>query len=215
MKQKNLPTLQLPQVVVVKRRDEMNAKRVRFANEYLVDLNATAAAKRAGYSIKSAYSQGQRLLNNAEVKKMIANGIQERGKRLKITQDNVVKELSKVAFSNICDVMKWNSKGIELVASDKVSDEVQGAISSVEITESDKNRIYKVRLHDKLNALDKLAKHMGLYEKSTKVDVDEVAQTIHKAVREIDRMMCEKDQILTEIDVCGSGIKKVEDLNDY
>ena len=49
----------------------MNAKQRKFADEYLIDCNATQAAIRAGYNEKTAYSQGQRMLKNVEVKTYI------------------------------------------------------------------------------------------------------------------------------------------------
>lgn len=50
----------------------MNKKQQRFADEYLIDLNATQAALRAGYSEKTSYAQGHRLLKNAEIQNYIA-----------------------------------------------------------------------------------------------------------------------------------------------
>ena len=64
-----------------------------FVDEYLVDLNATQAAIRAGYSEKTAYSIGQRLLKNVEVQAMIANRMEERSKRTEITQDRVLTDI--------------------------------------------------------------------------------------------------------------------------
>ena len=64
-----------------------------FVDEYLVDLNATQAAIRAGYSEKTAYSIGQRLLKNVEVQTMIANRMEERSKRTEITQDRVLTDI--------------------------------------------------------------------------------------------------------------------------
>ena len=67
-----------------------------FVDEYLVDLNATQAAIRAGYSEKTAYSIGQRLLKNVEVQKMIANRMEERSKRTEITQDRVLTDIERI-----------------------------------------------------------------------------------------------------------------------
>ena len=65
-----------------------------FVDEYLVDLNATQAAIGwAGYSEKTAYSIGQRLLKNVEVQSMIANRMEERSKRTEITQDRVLTDI--------------------------------------------------------------------------------------------------------------------------
>jgi len=64
----------------------MNARRQRFVQEYLVDLNATQAAKRAGYSAKTAYSQGQRLLKFVEVREAIAQAQGKAAEKVEIDQ---------------------------------------------------------------------------------------------------------------------------------
>ena len=68
----------------------LTPKQERFVAEYLIDLNATQAAIRAGYSEKTAYSQGQRLLKNVEVAAAIQKALAERSERTKITQDYVL-----------------------------------------------------------------------------------------------------------------------------
>jgi phage terminase small subunit len=68
----------------------LNAKQLRFVEEYLTDLNATQAAIRAGYSEKTAYSQGQRLLKHVEISRLIAESREATSERLQITQDYVL-----------------------------------------------------------------------------------------------------------------------------
>ncbi len=75
----------------------MTDKRARFVDEYLVDLNATQAATRAGYSEKTAYSQGQRLLKDVEVAKAIAERQAERAERVRVTADDVLAGLLREA----------------------------------------------------------------------------------------------------------------------
>ena len=81
----------------------LNAKKNRFVEEYPVDLNATQAAIRAGYSKKTAYSIGQRLLKDVEIQEAIQKAMKDRSKRTGITQDKVVEELGKVAFAEAHD----------------------------------------------------------------------------------------------------------------
>jgi phage terminase small subunit len=76
-------------------------KRQRFVEEYLVDFNATQAAIRAGYSPKTAYAQGCRLLKKADVRAAVAKGTQAKGERSGITQRRVLKELELLAFSDV------------------------------------------------------------------------------------------------------------------
>jgi len=69
---------------------ELTPKQKRFVSEYLIDLNATQAAIRAGYSQKTANEQGARLLANASVQAAITEAIEQREKRTQITQDYVL-----------------------------------------------------------------------------------------------------------------------------
>ena len=72
-----------------------------FATEYLIDLNATQAAIRAGYSKRTAHSQGPRLLDNVEVKREIQELGAKRSERCKITSDEVLQEIAKIAFVDL------------------------------------------------------------------------------------------------------------------
>ena len=74
----------------------LNPKQARFVEEYLVDLNATQAAIRAGYSEKTAASQGERLLRNAEIQAAIKKAITYRSKRTEITQDKVMADIEAI-----------------------------------------------------------------------------------------------------------------------
>lgn len=77
----------------------MNAKQARFVEEYLVDLNATQAAIRAGYSEKTAYSQGQRLLKHAEVSRALAEGSQQRSDEVGLTVDQILSGIADIALT--------------------------------------------------------------------------------------------------------------------
>lgn len=79
----------------------LTPKQERFAAEYLIDLNATQAAIRAGYSAKTSSSQGERLLRNVEVSKAIQAAQKAREQRTHITQDRVLQELARIAFFDI------------------------------------------------------------------------------------------------------------------
>lgn len=80
---------------------ELTDRQARFCEEYLIDLNATQAAIRAGYSEKTANEQGARLLANVSVQEKIAELKAERAKRTEMTQDSVIQELAAVARAEI------------------------------------------------------------------------------------------------------------------
>ena len=104
----------------------MTAKQDRFVEEYLVDLNATQAALRAGYSEKTAMVIGSENLKKPEINKAVADALNARRLRTEVTQDRVLEELALVAFADMPDEMV-------------------------------------VKVSDKLTALDKLAKHLGMF----------------------------------------------------
>ena len=81
----------------------LNDRQKLFCREYIIDLNATQAAIRAGYSEKTAYSQGQRLLKNVEIKASIDELKSTRSETAEITAQMVVDALACIAFSNYAE----------------------------------------------------------------------------------------------------------------
>lgn len=82
----------------------MTIKQKLFVYEYLIDHNATQAAIRAGYSEKTAYSIGQRLLKNVEIRKCLRQHIDDVAERSGITLNDIVTELKKVGFADVIQV---------------------------------------------------------------------------------------------------------------
>lgn len=149
-------------------------KQQRFVAEYLLDLNATQAAIRAGYSEKTAYSQGQRLLKNVEIARLVEKAQSKTADKLEVTKDMIVDELRKIAFADIRKAVRWgrspvdtvsenaspNGLGIypvELVPSEEIEDDIAAAVSEVSLTQTG----VKIKMHDKKSALVDLAKMLG------------------------------------------------------
>jgi len=137
-------------------------KQENFIREYLVDLNATQAAIRAGYSVKTAYSQGQRLLKNVEIQVAIEEAMNNREKRTEVTQDMVVQQLAKIAFADIKDSVEWDDEnGIRI----KPSEEVDGTIlASVSETEFKGAVTKEIKFNDRMRALEMLGRHLGMFK---------------------------------------------------
>lgn len=160
----------------VRKKGGLTPKQARFVEEYLIDLNATQAAIRAGYSEKTAYSQGERLLRNVEVAKGIEAAQEARSKRTEITQDMVLRELAKIGFSDIRKAVKWGHTelrvsegeegdvmpyhGLALIDSSEIDDDTAAAISEV----SEGRDGLKVKFHDKKGALVDIGKHLGMFK---------------------------------------------------
>lgn len=103
---------------------KLTEKQKRFVQEYLVDLNATAAAKRAGYSEKSASRIAVELLNKTQVSAEIQKQQAKRQKRVEITQEKVLEELAAIAFANGADFATVNQNGIvRITPTSELSDE--------------------------------------------------------------------------------------------
>jgi phage terminase small subunit len=86
---------------------DLTPKQAQFVREYLIDLNATQAAIRTGYSAKTAYSQGQRLLRDVEIAKALAEAQAARSERTEITADMVLQELWAIGRANPNELIEY------------------------------------------------------------------------------------------------------------
>ena len=148
--------------------NKLTDKQKRFCEEYLKDLNTTKAAKRAGYSKKTAYSIGQKLLKKVEVKSRIDNLISKREKRTEITADRVVQELAKIAFSEIDNFIEWDENGIRIQSLVDISKKEIGCIAEFSESITDKSMNLKFKLYDKVKSLELLGKHLGIFIEDNK-----------------------------------------------
>lgn len=148
---------------------KLTPKQQRFVDEYLVDLNATQAAIRAGYSQKTAQEQGARLLSNVMVQAAIAECMKAREQRTEITQDKVVKELAKVAFGDPRKVMSWGPGGLKLKDSAELTDDDAAFVSEVSETTTEHGGSLKLKTNDKLKALELLGRHLGMFKEKVEV----------------------------------------------
>ena len=138
----------------------LTAKQKRFIDEYLIDLNATAAAQRAGY--KNPNKIGTRLVGKSSISEEISKRMADRSKRTEITQDRVLRELAAIAFQNSKNLFEWDSSGVRLKASKDLTDDEAAAVSDVSEIRSKEGITVKVRVFDKMRALELLAKHLGM-----------------------------------------------------
>jgi phage terminase small subunit len=163
---------------------KLNPKQERFVAEYLVDLNAKQAAIRAGYSERTAESQGSRLLSNAKVAEAIQRGKAKREHRLEVTQDRVVLELARIAFADVRQYGDWGVPDVDdsgradepgqrsgLKPSTELSDDQTAAVQEVTwLDRADGSVQTKLKLHDKIGALTLLGKHLGMFVDRTKLE---------------------------------------------
>jgi phage terminase small subunit len=150
----------------------MTKKQKRFVEEYLIDLNATQAAIRAGYSPNTAKSIASELLDRPDVSDAVNKAIADRSKRTGINQDRVVQELAKIAFVNIRDVVDTE----DATVLDTATDEDTACIESVRVkvfpAKDGEGIEREIKLSSKMKALELLGKHLGMFSDKLKVDAD-------------------------------------------
>lgn len=136
---------------------KLTDKQKRFCEEYLIDLNATQAAIRAGY--KNA-DVGRRLVTKSHVSEYIEKLKAERSQRTEITADRVLAELAAIAFSDRTDIAKIEDGGVvTFTPTDQLDKDAKKTISGIE------NGKYgtKVTTYDKVKALELIGKHLGMF----------------------------------------------------
>lgn len=142
----------------------MTPKQQRFVDEYLIDLNATQAAIRAGYSKHTAKSIGQENLTKPDIAHAIAEAQQERSERTQITQDSVLRELALIGFANAGDYFDWGPDGIRVRDKDGLTREQQAVVAEVSETKTEHGGTVRVKLHDKRGALVDCGRHLGMFK---------------------------------------------------
>lgn len=143
---------------------KLTPKQQRFVDEYLVDLNATQAAIRAGYSAKRAAEIAYQLLQKTTVQAAIAERMKARQERTEITQDRVLAELAKIAFSDQRAVMEWGPSGVKLRDSKALTDCQAAIVAEVSESVTAAGGTLKLKTHDKVGALKLLGEHLGMFK---------------------------------------------------
>lgn len=118
-------------LTVVDPSDPLPPRHRRFVEEYLVDLNGTRAAIRAGFSERTVAQQATRLLRNVQVQQAIADAQLARSKRTQVTADAVVERLAVVGFADPRDVVRWGPWGVEVHESDDLTPEQAAAVAEM------------------------------------------------------------------------------------
>jgi phage terminase small subunit len=154
----------------------LTPKQQRFVEEYLVDLNATAAAERAGYSKKTAYSIGQENLNKPEIAAAVAAALAERTERTRIDADYVLKRLVEIDQMDVLDIM---DDGMRLKPVPAWPPVWRRYLSGFDVAEMFDGRgddrelvgiLKKIKWPDKVRNLELLGKHVGVQAFKDKVE---------------------------------------------
>lgn len=152
----------------------LTAKQRQFVAEYLIDLNATQAAIRAGYSKNRADAMGHENLRKPEISQAVQEAMKARGDRTEVTADRVLAEFAKLAF---LDPRRFYDANGGLIPVPLLPADVAAALSSMEITVERSQGadgptyadVKKIKFADKKGALDSCARHLGMFTDKTEV----------------------------------------------
>lgn len=165
----------------------LTPKQNRFVAEYLIDLNATKAAIRAGYSTNRANAMGHDNLTKPDIAIAIEAAMKARSDRTEITQDRVLAEYAKLAF---LDPRRFYDANGALIPVPLLPADVAAALSSMEVTVERSNGeagptfadVKKIKFSDKKGALDSVARHLGMFK--DKVDMTVTTRELPASVSE-------------------------------
>ncbi|NSC84534.1 terminase small subunit [Mediterraneibacter gnavus] len=146
----------------------MTEKQKIFADEYLIDLNATRAYRAAYPNCKkdsSADAAARKLLGNTRIQTYITERMEERQKRTEITQDMVLQELAAIAFARATDYVSVMDGMVQVKDTDQLSDSQIAAIAGIKETQNG----IEVKLGSKEKTLELLGRHLGMW--NDKLDV--------------------------------------------
>ena len=138
----------------------LTVRQAKFVQEYLIDLNGTQAALRAGYAVSGAKVEAARQLTNANVARAIDEAM---SKNPGVTRARIVDELAKIAFANAKTYFQWGPDGVTVRDSDELDDDAAVVVSEVSHTSTPTGGTIRVKLSDKQGALDKLTRILGGY----------------------------------------------------
>lgn len=148
----------------------MNERQKIFCKEYMIDMNATKAAARAGYSERTSNEAGARLMNAPTVKAEIKRLQNKVSEKLSIKAEHIISELAKIGFSDIKNYYDNSDEKTKNIT--KLDNDLTAAVSSLKTIKTIVNGVTTIqkefKLHDKITALISLGKHLGIFEKNNK-----------------------------------------------
>lgn len=154
---------------------------IRFADKYFETLNASESARYAGFSEETAKQEGWRLLQREDIQEYLNKLRADLQEKTSITQQKVLQEIAKIAFS---DIRNYYTEDDNLRPITDLDDNEAAALASVKTYEEKlpgtsvvigMNK--EIKLYDKLNGLEKLARHLGLYEKDNEQAASKITLT--------------------------------------
>jgi phage terminase small subunit len=169
-------------------------KMERFISEYLKDLNGQAAAKRAGYSVRTAGQIARRILDNEEVQKRLKKKLNRQTRKADVTVERVLNEYAAIAFASPMHYMQVDEKG-PYVDLEDLPEDYAAALSELSFEEvyigkgprRKKVRRCRFKLHNKTAALDSLGKYLEMFKDKgdTQITVTHEVSKVQEEVKEM------------------------------
>jgi phage terminase small subunit len=163
------------------RHHDLTPKQEAFVGEYLVDLNATAAYKRAGYNVANdnvAGVEAHRLLRNPKIAARVNDALTARSQRVQAKADEVLREVLALAYSDIGDILDFSSEEISLRSANLIPKRARKCIVTYKVKRarvrgSDSRHeleSVEVKMCNKLAALEKLMRHLGMFRNAPELE---------------------------------------------
>ena len=150
-----------------KSNDILTNKQLLFVKEYLVDLNASAAAVRAGYSKKTSYEIGYENLRKPQIQNSISKALEERKERVELQADDVLKVIKN---SLTYDIRKFFDESGQMKKITNLDERSASVISSIDVVKKKRSNgkgfdeVVKLKLNDRLRAAELGGRHLGLFK---------------------------------------------------
>lgn len=143
----------------------MTKKQQRFCHEYMVDMNGTQAAIRAGYKETSARVTGSELLALPAIREYINRLQVELSEKTGITAERVLNELAKIGFANVKDYLESGNSIAEISAMDPDKTAAVSMVKKTTTTTKDglETETVQITMHSKVGALERLGQHLGIF----------------------------------------------------
>jgi phage terminase small subunit len=160
----------------------LTARERRFVDEYMIDLNATQAAIRAGYSERTAGAIGYENLTKPEIQSAITAARAAQQQRTQITADRVLQEVARLA---LYDPRKFFDADGRPKQIQDLDDDTAAVLAGLDVSEIASDRdsplitVKKYKLPDKGANLERLMKHLGLFGVDNSQKVDPLASLLH------------------------------------
>lgn len=141
---------------------KLTPKQEIFVKEYIIDFNGSRAARAAGYSKNSAQEIASENLSKPIIQQAIQRELEDRKERIEVSQDFVLKQLVKIAGADIKQFIEYDEDNNVIF---KPYDSIDGeVVSEIGTTATAYGTNKKLKLHDKMKALELLGRHLGMYK---------------------------------------------------